>query len=263
MRVRCFQIALAVTMFIPLAWGTPAAQRKGPPPAEVPGAAEIRCAPDDVLCHDGGTYVDDALLSNPEGVSAALRSNDREFKLSILNEVFPPERSFTIRFPSSKVAPPLGFECSGSVCTADDVVALLGREITSSVIPGTQNSGMSTNLVDGSGNTTSGGLTGLDVLESSQSRFLIGFPDPDGRSYRWALYWNPSLYAGTSHVTVTRANTCEWTIEADANAVAGLILFSQGRGKTTTSYEGRFTMPFSITFTTSDATLGCSAPQDR
>lgn len=260
MQNRRAQLAFVLTTTFALAFAGPAAQIKGKPLPEIPGTAEIRCDTADALCHDGDLYVDDSLLTSPEGVRAALQATDREFRLSILNEVFPPQRSLTIRFPLSGVSPSLSFECTGSACIADDVESLLGRTITTTVIPGNQNAGGATNLVDASGNEISGGLTGLDPLESVQSRFLIGFPDPDGRAYRWALYWNPSLYGGTSHVSVTRTSLCAWTVEADENAVAGLILFSTGRGKASSSYEGRFTMPFSIAFTTTDASLGCSVP---
>lgn len=88
-------------------------------------------------------------------------------------------------------------------------------------------------LVDVMGNGIDGGLIGIPPGGISKAKFLVGFPDTDGRGYRWALYFNPSLYPGSEFVTVTRGmgpDSCTWTIEAAPNAVAGLILFNVAKG---------------------------------
>lgn len=240
------------------------AQKKGKALSEIPGEAAFRCTDSayegtDGICADGipGIYIHDG-----QGVIAALREPDREFKVSVTNEVDPQPRHFVIRFPQSKVSEPaLAFECSGPTCYAGD--NLLGRVIQTTVIPsapgsGGQNAGAATNLVNAAGEEIPGGLTSITSGDSSRARFLMGFPDPDGRGYRWAVYYNNYLYPGTGLVTVTRGSNfdgnsetdaCSWTIEAGATDVAGLILFNVGGKRANTqSFEGRFSMPFKITF---------------
>jgi hypothetical protein len=78
----------------------------------------------------------------------------------------------------------------------------------------------------------------------------VALTDPHERGYRWGLWWTERNYPGTTPVTVTRTAMCTWTIEADCAAVAGLRLYNTGlKGKNRNPYEGRFSMPFQIEFT--------------
>ena len=101
-------------------------------------------------------------------------------------------RFFTIRFPSTRLsAQP--FECANTACFADDVAPLEGRVVETTVIPASkgdagQNAGMNTGLIG-----VTGGAHQHAAGESVSSTFLIGFPDPDERAYRWALYFNDSM----------------------------------------------------------------------
>jgi hypothetical protein len=264
MHVRPSLISIVTIALSVLASSDTAAQKKPKALPEIPGQAAFRCTDSayegsDGICADGipGIYMHDG-----EGVLAALREGDREFKVSVTNVVDPQFRHFVVRFPESKIsAPALAFECSGPTCYAGD--NLLGRVIQTTVIPsapgsGGQNAGAATNLLNAAGDEIPGGLTSLAPGSSTRARFLMGFPDPDGRGYRWAVYYNSYLYPGTGHVTVTRGSNldedpamdaCTWTIEAGATDVAGLILFNVGGKRANTqSFEGRFSMPFKITF---------------
>ena len=226
-----------------------AAQKGRPRLTEVPGQTTIACqddlsradSPGDGVCGDlQGPYFDDV-----NGVESSLRDGDREFRLQHLNTVFPAIRHLTLRFPAV-AAPSQSFECVGTCAAAGRV---LNQVIATTVVPGAQNAGANTNLVTAGNVEVSGGLTSILPGASHAARFLIGFPDPDGRPYRWGLYFNPAVYPNTGLATVTRTAACTWTITAGPDDLAGLTLFSQGKGKTVQTFEGRFSMPFTMTFT--------------
>ena len=237
----------------------PAAQKK-PRAVDVPGAAVIRCldandGSTDAICGDGAVLAGDggALYADTEDdVQAIIRSHDLGFALRIVHDFPPATRAFTIRFPATRLES-TAIECVGESCFADDLEPLGGRVITTHVVPASKREpGENAGLVTGT-NSIDGGLPGMTPGTSVQSSFLIGFPDPDSRGFRWAVYFNDSIYPGTGQVTVTRDSLepCTWTIEADEDDVAGLILFQVAKGVDGRSHEGRFNMPFRIVFRSS------------
>ncbi len=233
------------------------AQKGRPRLARVPGATTLSCidllprdvSPGDSVCGDPlGPYSDGVA-----GIVSELREGDREFRVSSLPALSPPPRHFVIRFPAV-AAPALEFECAGSACAAAGRV--LGQVIETTVVPsgdlyGPQDAGANTNLVTAGNVEVTGGLTAIPIGGTHATRLKLGFPDPDGLGYRWSLYFNPAAYPGTGLVSVTRSATepCTWTISAGVGDLAGLTLFSQGKGKTIQTFEGRFSMPFTMTFT--------------
>jgi hypothetical protein len=103
-----------------------------------------------------------------------------------------------------------------------------------------------TNPVDAMDTELPNGLLSISVGQSVHARFKLNFADPSGRSLLWTIRFNPTMYPGSGYVTVTRASTTSWTIEASGSDVAELVAISTDRGKQVMTYEGYYSIPFMI-----------------
>ena len=230
--------------------------KPAPPRADIRGESLVRCSdvPYDVLCGDAGNLYVDA-VDGVQSEITALSGGAEQFRLRLRADSGT-QRHFTIRFPGGPLTA-ASFECMNDATYGCFAAIPSDGIVQASPIQDVEHAGMATA-------GTPGLLTGLAEGGMTETTFIIGFPDPDrSTGYRWALYWNPSLYPGTDLATVTRSGACEWTISADENAVAGLILFNvpktkKGGNKTLESYEGRFPMSFEIKFTANPGAIaGC------
>jgi hypothetical protein len=100
------------------------------------------------------------------------------------------------------------------------------------------------NAVDAAGTALPNGLLSLAVGASSDMRFFVNFPDPEGRSFHYSLFFNPTSYPDSDFATVTRTAQCSWLIESDGYAE----LVAHGTGRNRNTREGRFWMPFRVVF---------------
>lgn len=106
-----------------------------------------------------------------------------------------------------------------------------------------------TNVVDGSGEPSPGGLKGIPMGGSSNARLNVAFNrlNASGQTVQWAVRFNPTDYPGSDVVVIVRhpsSNT--WEVEAlptDRALLASNILRKRG----TDQIEGPFAMPFKMT----------------
>ncbi len=259
-----FSLALLVSICCTLVVATPVAQ-KGKPPAllDIPGQADLRCAgpagaTTDGVCGDGDSlYVDTGLAGGDAGVQVSLREGDHQFRLRF-DPLGAPNRFLTVFIPE-RLLPITSFECTGNCLAANTGNPISNATVIVEPLDG-QDARIQTTMRNSQGNTIAGGPRTLAVSESALIDVLIGFQDPHGRGYRWALYWSPANYPGSQPATITRTGTCTWALEA-TDEIVGLRLFNTGNGKNSTRSEGRFTMPFRLTFTADGAAMpgGCSS----
>ena len=253
---------ILVAVLMACAWATtaPEAQKgKKPPAPDIPGEAVIGCAGSasattDGVCGDGSDLYVDQSLGGDAGVQVSLREGDNQFRLRF-DPLGAPTRHLTAFIPA-RVAPPASYECDGNCVVADNTaIAIASRDGVDARIQ--------TTMRDASGRTVEGGPRALAIGDSAPIDILIGFQDPNGNGSRWALYWSPVNYPGSTPATVTRTGVCTWQIEAAASDVVGLRLFDSGietgSGRIRGHYEGRFSLPFSLTFTADPASMpgGC------
>jgi hypothetical protein len=243
---------------IVLASAGPSAQKgKKPTLLDIPGQTVLRCAGPadaftDSVCGDGNAlYVDHALAGGDLGVLTSLREGDNQLRLRF-DPLGGPARTLTV-FKPNRLLPLLSHECTSNCLTAAEGSVVVG------VIDGTNDARIQTTM-----RATAGNPTSLGIGEAAPIDILIGFEDPGGGGYRWGLYWSPDNYPGSTPATITRTGSCTWDVEAGVSDVAGLRLFgtgiNTGSGRTRGHYEGRFNMPFKLTFTADPATLpaGCA-----
>jgi hypothetical protein len=100
------------------------------------------------------------------------------------------------------------------------------------------------NAIDAAGKALSSGLRSLDIGQSSDARFFVNIPDPEGRSFHYSLFFDTTNYPNSDFATVTRTAACSWLIES--NGYAELV--AHGTGKNKNTREGRFWMPFRVVF---------------
>lgn len=105
-----------------------------------------------------------------------------------------------------------------------------------------------TNPVDAAGGPLPNGFYGIAIGQTVTSRYKFNFPDPSGRALLWTVRFNSNVYPGSSDVTVTRVSENVWVVEATAADVAELVV-TPTRGRSTTTSEGFYSMPFRITVT--------------
>jgi hypothetical protein len=243
----------------------PSAQKSKPPALpDIPGQAVLRCSGPateftDGVCGDGSSlYVDHSLVGGDPGVLVSLRGDDNQLRLRF-DPPGTPARSLTAFIPE-RLLPLQSFECTVNCLAADDGNPISNTTVIVEVRDG-QDARIQTTMRDERGRTVSGGPATLGVGESAPIDVLIGFEDPNGNGYRWGLYWSPVNYPGSDPATVTRTAACTWDVEALASDVVGLRLFNTGTGKNSTRSEGRFNMPFKLTFTANSASMpgGCGS----
>lgn len=91
------------------------------------------------------------------------------------------------------------------------------------------------------------GFFSIPVGGSAYARVKINFPDPSGRNILWTVRFNSGAYAGSTNVTVRRLSEDVWEVEATAEDRARLVSVSTGKGRSVSTDEGLFVMPFKMT----------------
>lgn len=102
-----------------------------------------------------------------------------------------------------------------------------------------------TNPLDAAGTSLPNGFLSIAVGQSARARYKLNFADPNGRSLRWTVRFNSSMYPGSTELTVTRTATNTWVVEAAASDVAELVSTTTS-GRSVTVNEGYYAMPFKI-----------------
>jgi len=219
-------ITLAL-LFVPLladAGGKPAP----PPSANTPASAEFRCPgtncePTDRISGDNqGPYEGnvDRYYFNTDGGSGALwlrLSEDRSVVLDLTEQDGVPS-------------------CSGDCRLAFTIVELAGATVN--VNPTDEND---VPLPEER-------FENIPIGGSSNARMLVDFRDPLGRGYGWTLRFNPTLYPGSTNVTVTRIDENTWEVEATAADRARLVSLTT-KGRQVSLDEGLYIMPFKMRVT--------------
>ena len=90
-----------------------------------------------------------------------------------------------------------------------------------------------------------GGFFDIPVGQTSAARMKLNFDDPSGRSLLWTVRFNPGLYPGSTHVTVTRLTASEWMVEA-ATADRARLIAADSKGRIVSTDEGLYVMPFRL-----------------
>ena len=109
--------------------------------------------------------------------------------------------------------------------------------------------GSRTYPVDAVGTDLPNGFASIPVGQSTRARMFLNFADPSGREILWTVRFDPGLYPGSTHLTVTRTAANQWIIEAVDSDIAELVSASTAKGKAALVNEGYYTMPFRITVT--------------
>ena len=115
------------------------------------------------------------------------------------------------------------------------------------------------NVADANGNEINGGLFSIQVGNTAQTRFRIGFRHPENPTIAWTLIFSVAQYSGATNASVKRTAACTWIIETNAtDHLAGLWSVGQigGKGKSVRIDEGLFRVPTKVTFKAYDAP-GC------
>lgn len=108
--------------------------------------------------------------------------------------------------------------------------------------------GSRTYPVDAVGTDLPNGFMSIPVGQSARARLYLNFADPAGRAILWTVRFDPAMYPGSTHLTVTRTEINRWIIEAIESDIAELVSANTS-GKTVKVNEGYYTMPFRITVT--------------
>jgi hypothetical protein len=234
------QTSFVVALICALSSGL-AAQKKGKPPADVPGAFTIpdpcvssTTAQDLAACGDGDAYVADS-----DGTYVILNAN-REMRAGLYGT-----RSITLDFSR----PVEGTAQCGTNCFLNFGGQTISTDVTAPPPEAPWKAVMQTNVVDTMGNEVTGGLMSLQPGETKNARFFFTFRDPSERDFHWSLRYYPGLYSGSNYARVTRIAECTWTIQSQGDHLGGLIAYAVNRGKDSSSKEGLFEVPFELTFT--------------
>lgn len=138
------------------------------------------------------------------------------------------------------------FDFSRPVGTAPCVTNGTCRKNFTSTTTDVSLPGSRTYPVDAVGTDLPNGFLSIPIGGSARARFYLNFADPNGRSLLWTVRFDPALYPGSTHLTVTRPATNTWTIEATESDVAELVSATTS-GKSVKVNEGYYAMPFTIT----------------
>ena len=217
------------------------------PVPDIPGQSVLACAGPatsttvDRICGDGDDSYTDQSLGGDIGVLTSLRADDNQLRLRF-DPLGNPSRHLTVFIPE-RFTPLTSNECVTNCLAAGTGQPISNTVVTVEVRDG-QDARIQTTMRETGGNPRD-----LVIGQSAPIDVLIGWDDPFDRGYRWALYWSPVNYAGSTTATITRTGSCTWDLEASEDEIVGLILFRTGNGNNRTRSEGRFSMPFKLTFT--------------
>ena len=234
-------IALIVLTALTVATLPASAQKKPRPSADIAGTAWIDNDPLTLCGADVNT-----------GIHSDCQGNNGEYTFQGANN-YPKlleGNSFAFwlhTYGSRYVALDFSTLVPGSVLCGTSCYRTFGTVIDTTVPKGGNDpwtASLHGNVVDANGTALPDGFRGLAVGASSDARFFVNFPDPDGRSFHFSLFFNPTSYPNSDFVTVTRTAQCSWLIES--NGYAELV--AHGIGKIKNTREGLFWMPFRVVF---------------
>ena len=206
-----------------------AAQKKGKPPADVPGPFTIPDPCVSSTLQDLGACGDGFGIYEHDTDGTVILNVNREMRASLSGARFV-SVDFSHAVPDTALC--------GTACSLNFAGQTIQRTI------------MQTNVVDTAGNEVSDGLMSLQLNEQKHARFFFTFNDPSGRDFHWSLRYYPELYPGSNYARVTRIGECTWTIHSQGEHRGGLIAYGVNKGKDSSSKEGIFEVPFELTFTT-------------
>ena len=100
------------------------------------------------------------------------------------------------------------------------------------------------NAINGAGTVLPDGFLSVPVGASSDARFFINIPDPEGGTFHYTVFFDTTNYPSSDFATVTRTASCSWKIESHGygELVAG------GAGKNRNTREGVYFTPVRIVF---------------
>jgi hypothetical protein len=102
------------------------------------------------------------------------------------------------------------------------------------------------NPVGAADNPLPNGLLDIPISTQSNARMKINFPDPDGRALLWTVRYNPTVYPGSTFVTVRRTSASSWTVTTSPSPIAKLVSWASHSVEVD---EGTFAIPFQVTVT--------------
>jgi hypothetical protein len=220
---------------------SPGANTLFPVTADFRCPLSIECVSDDQIEGDAlGPYrgaTPEGSATTPEAHSTTMGSYLTEGNLFFFT--LKSDRGRTISFDFGR---PLG----AAPCAA----AATCRKTFSAVVTDRTPHGSRTYPVDAMGTDLPNGFESIPVGQSARARLFLNFEDPAGRELLWTVRFDPRLYPGTTHLTVTRPAVNQWIIEAGDSHIAQLVSEpTTTKGKSTKTNEGYYTMPFKITVT--------------
>jgi hypothetical protein len=202
---------------------------KPKPPSELPGSAAISCAVPGTCGVEG-----DGAGSNPGRLTSAGEMNITLDGSSTISLLFLGQTGAT---------------ADGSDCFGDDTKCLLDWDVQERTFSiGFQ---MQSNTLDASGSTElAGGLLGIPEGETSLARLnmTIDMPETPDIFWRFNFNANTSGNGGGDVISVTRTGACTWVFSADTEQAALSAIVKPAKGKQYVHREGRYTMPFVLTF---------------
>lgn len=212
------------------------AQKGGKPkgPSELPGTAVLECGTPGTCGVEG----DDA-GSNP----ARFLTSTSEMNITLDGS-----SEITLLFHGQT-----GDTADGSDCYGDDSKCLL--DWTNQVRVFSGGFEMQSNTLDAGGLTElPDGLLGIPEGQTSLARLnmTIDMPETPDLFWRFNFNANTSGNGGGDVVPVTRTAACTWVFSVDTEQAALSTIVKPARGKQYVHREGRYTMPFVLTFTVPD-----------
>lgn len=199
------------------------------PPSDLPGTAVISC-PSPGTCGIEG----DESGSNPGRLTSAGEMNITLDGSSTISLLFHGQTGDT---------------ADASDCFGDASTCLLDWTIQERTFStGFQ---MQSNTLDASGSAElAGGLLGITVGETHLARLnmTIDMPETPDIFWRFNFNANTSGNGGGDVIAVTRTDACTWVFTADTEQAALSTLVKPPKGKQYVHREGRYTMPFVLTF---------------
>lgn len=209
------------------------------PPTATPVTATYRCpttidcvVPDRIAGDPGGPYV-----GNLTTMLGAFLNSEHDFDLRLSNGG---NQLLFLDFREPANTPP---------CVSTNTCRRAGAYFFDTVTTySTQPAPALVNPVDAAGTHLANGFLDVPIGATMNATAKINFPDPSGRALVWTVRFNPTLYPGSSYVSVTRIDANTWAVEANGSQVAKLVASPDGGTRKQTD-EGSFAMPFRVTVT--------------
>jgi hypothetical protein len=203
---------------------------KPKPPSELPGTALLSCSEPGMCGIEG-----DASGSNP---ARLLSSGEMNITLDGSSEI-------TLLFHGQT-----GDTADGSDCSEPETTCLLDWTLQERIFStGFQ---MQSNTLDATGTIElSNGLLGLTIGEPSLARLNMTIDMPETPDLFWRFNFNDNTTGngGGDLAPVTRTGPCTWEFSADTEMAALSTIVKPLKGKQYVHREGRYAMPFVLTFT--------------